>query len=127
MPLYNVAVRGELTQAQRSAVSLAVIKAHCGETDAPEHFVNVYVQDRVSLKADTQCHVNGVVRLREASDANSRIASAVSASIASLLNLEETTIDIVLTDIPASWAMEGGEILPEPGQEGGWQGLMERY
>ena len=43
MPLYNVAVRGELTQAQRSAVSLAVIKAHCGETDAPEHFVNVYV------------------------------------------------------------------------------------
>jgi hypothetical protein len=29
-------------------------------------------------------------------------------------------IRVDLTDVPASWLMEGGRIMPEPGEEADW-------
>ncbi|MEC8443037.1 MAG: hypothetical protein VXZ05_02420 [Pseudomonadota bacterium] len=126
MPLYTLAARERLDQKDREQIAGAIVSAHCGETDAPEHFVNVIIQDGVSLKGITECHISGVVRLREASDANTRIANSLRQSISDLLLIEPSQVAIELTDIPATWAMEGGEILPEPGQEDGWMKHLER-
>lgn len=29
-------------------------------------------------------------------------------------------LQVDLTDVPASWLMEGGRIVPEPGEEAAW-------
>ncbi len=40
--------------------------------------------------------------------------------IAGVLGRNAYEIGVVTVDVPAKWNMEGGELLPEPGEEAEW-------
>ena len=42
------------------------------------------------------------------------------AQMAELTGFPIRNIDFVIFPIPASWVMEGGAVLPEPGEEASW-------
>lgn len=37
-----------------------------------------------------------------------------------ILGIDRDEIDMATQDIPAKWVMEGGDLLPEPGEEEAW-------
>ena len=64
------------------------------------------------------CNVrSGGNRNQELTD---RLKAAVHKGVAQAAGLPTTEVSARLIGFPASWAMEGGEILPEPGEEDAW-------
>ena len=37
-----------------------------------------------------------------------------------IAELDPATVTMGTVDVPAKWAMEGGDIMPEPGEEDAW-------
>ena len=122
MPVYNIASRQPLSYDARRRTADAIADIHCGLTGAPPEFVNVIFMHGHPLKGghdlNVICNVrsggNRNAELTETLRQNIREGVAVSAGI--VLDKVEAT----LVGFPASWAMEGGEILPEPGEEDSW-------
>jgi len=40
--------------------------------------------------------------------------------VARLADLDPSSVTMGTVDVPAKWAMEGGDIMPEPGEEAAW-------
>jgi len=40
--------------------------------------------------------------------------------VAETIGIDGLQITVFTKDVPASWVMEGGALLPEPGEEGDW-------
>ncbi|MEM9476022.1 MAG: tautomerase family protein [Pseudomonadota bacterium] len=49
------------------------------------------------------------------------LASRMKASIYTHAGVPQDEIIADTADVPASWVMEGGEVLPEPGEEQAWR------
>ena len=52
------------------------------------------------------------------------IVSELRKSVASALGCSAAEVGVVTVDIPSKWNMEGGSLLPEPGEEAAW---LERH
>lgn len=123
MPLYTVSSRKPLTQEMREAVSTAITRTHCEVTDAPPEFVNVIFMEGYSLKRGWSLAVIGGVRSggNRGPERIEKLRQTLQANIADVTNLSNKKVGIKLVGIKASWVMEGGKILPEPGAEHEWQ------
>ncbi len=122
MPLYNVASRGPLSYETRRKAAEAITDIHCGLTGAPPEFVNVIFMEGHKLKGGSTisviCNVrNGGNRNQELTE-NLRIR--IRDGVADATGISPEHVSASLLGFPASWAMEGGEILPEPGEEEAW-------
>ena len=122
MPLYNIASRGFLSYETRKKAADAITNIHCGLTGAPSEFVNVIFMEGHRLKGGNAisviCNVrNGGNRNEELTE-NLRIR--IRDGVADAAGVPRERVSASLLGFPASWAMEGGEILPEPGDEETW-------
>jgi len=122
MPLYTLACRKPLPQATREAIATAITDTHCEVTDAPPEFVNVVFMDGYSLKRGWAIAVIGGVRSGGNRNAQliERLRQSLLENIAAAAALPTDQVGIELIGVKASWVMEGGKILPEPGAEGDW-------
>lgn len=122
MPLYSLACRRPLPQGIREAVSTAITDTHCGVTDAPPEFVNVIFMDGYPLKNGWSLAVVGGVRSGGNRNAQliETLRQTLHDNICAAADLPAHAVGIELVGVRASWVMEGGKILPEPGDEGGW-------
>lgn len=122
MPLYTLACRAPLPQDIREAVSTAITQTHCAVTDAPPEFVNVVFMDGYPLKRGWQVAVIGGVRSGGNRNATliETLGQTLHANICAAANLPPDELGIELVGVKASWVMEGGKILPEPGAEAAW-------
>ena len=41
-------------------------------------------------------------------------------AMAKTVGIEASDVGVTTADVPASWVMEGGALLPEPGEEEAW-------
>jgi len=123
MPLYTVACRKGLSQEIRAAVSTAITDTHCDVTDAPAEFVNVIFMDGYSLKKGYLLSVIGGVRSggNRNSELIEKLQGSLLTNVGMAANLSMEKVSIQLFGVKASWVMEGGKILPEPGAENEWQ------
>lgn len=122
MPVYTLACAEALAQPQRKAVADAITDIHCRVTGAPPEFVNVLFMDGHQIAAGKRIGVLGNVRSggnrnRELTDS---LREQLHAGIAQAAGMAPEALSVDLLGFPASWAMEGGEILPEPGEEAAW-------
>jgi len=127
MPLYRCAVReGLSTEAQRARIAKDVVRVHCGVTGAPASFVHAFFSElpAVELPGGKAAFVLGSIRSGRNAEQKARIASELSSSMAEALGCGEDEVAVVTADVPARWVMEGGVLLPEPGEEAEW---MERH
>ena len=123
MPLYICNSRsGTLDSAAKSSIANAITDIHCRVTGAPAIFVHAmfFEEDARFPLDDKALFVRGTIRKGRNDAQKAEIASAIEASLAQHggVPLEDTSAQI--RETPASWVLEGGEIMPEPGEEDAW-------
>ncbi len=128
MPLYRVLTRpGLLTDEQRVAFSHDVVDIHCRWTGAPPSFVHVLyaADDAGELDEGTAALVFGTIRTGRNDEQKQRITGDLSTALAARAGIDPAGVVAVSADIQASYVMEGGKLLPEPGspEEDAWKAL----
>ena len=119
MPFYNCACSRDLGVDTRARIAEAIGTVHCGLTGAPPHFVNVLFLNDYPLRRGEVLSVIGNVRTggNRTPALIDRLRRDLHASIAFAGSLESTEVVVKLIPIDARWVMEGGQVVPEPGDE----------
>ena len=97
---------------------------HCDVTGAPPSFVHaLFTEDRDGRLPDgCIAMVNGTIRAGRNDEQRADIADRLDAALATLAGVDPSSIRTSTRDIGASFTMEGGVLLPEPGsdEEAAW-------
>ena len=123
MPFYHALVRpGLLSEAERQAFARDVVDVHCDVTGAPPSFVHTLVTDSDDLPTGSNAVVNGTIRAGRTPDQKAEIETRLDAALAATARVDIATVHTSTRDIQASYTMEGGVLLPEPGsaEERAW-------
>ncbi|MFE3190032.1 4-oxalocrotonate tautomerase [Nocardia sp. NPDC059240] len=125
MPLYNVACRTRPEAGTHRSVVEAITATHCEITGAPPEFVSVVFLHGYPLTPGIELSVIAGVRGGGNRDATlfARLEQALQLAISEAAHLQPPAVEIALIEFAASWIMEGGAILPEPGEEEHWHPL----
>ncbi len=127
MPLYRCAVsQGLTTEEQRARIAKEIVRIHCDVTGAPASFVHAFFRETSpdELPEGKVAFVLGSIRWGRTDDQKARIVSELSDVVANVLGRELDEVGVATVDVPSKWNMEGGELLPEPGEEAEW---LERH
>ena len=124
MPFYHAHVRpGLLDLAGRSAFSNDVVEVHCGVTGAPPSFVHVMItEDSGSLPEGQNGRISSTIRAGRTDEQKAEMRSG-SPPFWPSGPVSMPRRSQPLRDIEASFTMEGGALLPEPGsaEEAAWK------
>jgi phenylpyruvate tautomerase PptA (4-oxalocrotonate tautomerase family) len=123
MPLYRCTVAKGLTSfEQRSLIAKEITRIHCEITGAPAEFVHAFFAEDADgqLPDGQQAFVLGSIRAGRTPAQKQQLASDMRRAVATILGRTEAEVTVVTVDVPARWIMEGGDILPEPGEEAAW-------
>ena len=120
MPLYTISTREPLSARVKEGVAMMITDVHCAHTGAPRTFVNVYFSHNVPLRRGIDLHVLGTVRAGRTAQTNNEIEADMVEQVAALTGLLPVQVDFAMFPVSASWIMEGGTVLPEPGEEAEW-------
>ena len=119
MPVYRcITPAGSLALSQRQAIAKAFTDIHCDSTGAPRSFVHVFFADHDGQADRPSYYMAGNNRAGRPREVRDALLSSLCDALASIAEVPRTSVDGHIAESPASWAMEGGEILPEPGEEG---------
>ena len=122
MPHYRCIIpQDALTFDQRQEIALAFTDIHCGSTGAPRSFVSVtFIETPEGEKPELGdgYYLDGGNRAGRFEEVKRQLLADLTQAFASVANVAPDVIDGRITENPASWTMEGGFVLPEPGQEG---------
>lgn len=128
MPLYICnAAKGAITDAAKSKIAEDVTRIHCDVTGAPATFVHVFFFEEApqwSLNGK-KALLFGSIRHGRTGNQKTQIADEARQSISTQANIGTDDIVTMIADTPASWVMEGGDIMPEPGEEAAWLAAHE--
>ncbi len=128
MPLYIVNSKpGSLPNTSKDKIATDITRIHCDVTNAPPKFVHVFFFEGAAMPplGDKAAMVYGQIRAGRTDDQKSRIAKEMAASVCEHTGTSEDAVNAFTTDTPASWVMEGGDVLPEPGEEEAWLAAHE--
>lgn len=122
MPLYRCAVAKDLTtETHRARIAKEVVRIHCSVTGAPPSFVHTFFSEEPMGKMDGKsAFLLGSIRWGRTDEQKARIVSEMTDVLCEVLGLERAEVGVVTVDVPSRWNMEGGELLPEPGEEAAW-------
>ena len=120
MPLYTVSTRAPLSDAAKAEIAMMITDEHCGPTGAPRTFVQVAFSENVPLNPGIELHIYASVRAGRTLQLNDQIEHAMVDRMSEITGFSLRQIEYAIFGVPASWIMEGGVILPEPGEEAEW-------
>lgn len=123
MPLYRCTVAEGLSSLeQRAFIAKEITRIHCDVTGAPPSFVHAFYAEDADgrLPAGKRAFVLGSIRAGRTPEQKQQIVSEITSAVSSTLGVGAGEVTVVTVDLPASWVMEGGELLPEPGEEEAW-------
>ena len=123
MPLYRcMADEGLTSYEQRLEISKEITRIHCEVTGAPPGFVHAFFSEDKGheLPEGTRLLIFGSIRAGRTDEQKDSLVSQMIDSVTRILGCPRGEVAVVTADIPARWVMEGGEILPEPGEEEAW-------
>jgi phenylpyruvate tautomerase PptA (4-oxalocrotonate tautomerase family) len=123
MPLYRCVVAPKLSSyEQRAEIADQVTRIHCEVTGGLPLFVHTFfVEDEAGmLPSDKRALMLGSIRAGRSAEQKARLVSELEESLAHGLDLARDQVSVVTVDVPARWVMEGGDVLPEPGDETAW-------
>lgn len=123
MPLYRCAIREGLSnETQRGQIAKEVVRIHCGVTGAPPSFVHAFFSEQPAseLPDGQAAFVLGTIRWGRTDEQKAEICSELRHSVATALGCDDGEVGVMTVDIPSKWNMEGGSLLPEPGEEAEW-------
>lgn len=116
MPLYICgAPASNLDDEQRRRIAEAITDIHCNVTGAPAMFAHVVFDE-----SKTEYSVFGTIRAGRTDEVKAELKRQMAAAVAAVVGVDAGKVGVFTVDVPASWVMEGGALLPEPGEEGDW-------
>ena len=127
MPLYVVSSQSSIPVPKRAELANLIMNVHCGITGAPETFVNVTFMENTPLNDGIVLNVIGNVRKGRTSEMSDLLKQEQIKNIAQVMNVPEFQMELSLFEVPANWVMEGGEVLPEPGEEAMCDWLQQQH
>jgi len=130
MPMYRYIIpKDSLDYDQRKEIATATTDVHCGISAAPRSFVQVLFMETEkgtdvpdlfgsgSFEYDTKYFIAGGNRAGRPAEVKQQILDGLMNEFCRIAKIEKNDISGKISESPASWGMEAGEILPEPGQE----------
>ncbi len=128
MPFYHAIVRPEvLAPADREALSKDVTNVHCDVTGAPRTFVHVLytVDDANRLPDDIDVLYRANIRSGRTTEQKAELTTRLQNATAERTSASASRVAIQIEETEASFVMEGGSLLPEPGspEEEAWKAL----
>lgn len=127
MPLYTISTNSNIPRHQKKEIAKLIMQVHCGITGAPETFVNVIFSNGVPLNDGISVNILGTVRKGRTVEMSQVLQKELIEHISELMNISRLAIELPLFEVPAQWVMEGGEILPEPGEEDQCEWLQKEH
>ena len=119
MPFYRCIVPTDSVDFEkRKEVSRAFTDIHCGSTGAPRQFVHVAFFENDESEWSTPYFIDGGNRAGRPQEVKERLLADLLAAFRSITGVPSDMLKGRITEGPASWSMEGGKVLPEPGEEG---------
>jgi len=117
MPLYICSTPAEVLDDQgRQRIAVAITDIHCELTGAPAAFVHVVFDDAQAAKYS----VYGTIRAGRSERTKTALRERIAQAVAQASRIDPCEVSVLTTDMPASWVMEGGAVMPEPGEEEAW-------
>ena len=117
MPFYRCVVpKDSVAYEQRSAVARAFTDVHCGSTGAPRSFVHVAF-DETDSRQETPYFVDGFNRAGRPQALKDQLLADLIGAFREVTGVSAAQVSGRINEGPASWTMEGGMVLPEPGAE----------
>lgn len=123
MPLYVCNARkGLISDEAKAKIAKDITDIHCEVTDAPPTFVHAFFFEEAPHIpiGDGQALLFGQIRAGRTDEQKAQIVSRMRRSIHEHAGIALEAVSGATTDTPASWVMEGGDLLPEPGEEEAW-------
>lgn len=127
MPVYTcTAARGTLTSESKASLAAEITRIHAAINHVPAAYVNVIFSEPPSESVfaggvpGTPLIITGWARRGHPQQDTTRLALELSSAAVRVTGVEENHVMVVIEDSPARSAVEGGQVLPEPGQEKAW-------
>ncbi|MDA5558492.1 tautomerase family protein [Shimia sp. MMG029] len=123
MPLYLCnAVKGVIPEGAKAKIAADITDIHCDITGAPRTFVHVFFfEDAPQIPVHGKSvFLFGSIRNGRSAEQKTKMLSRIRASIVAHAGIPLAEVLADTMDVPASWVMEGGDVLPEPGEEAAW-------
>jgi phenylpyruvate tautomerase PptA (4-oxalocrotonate tautomerase family) len=127
MPVYTcTTTTSTLTDDIKSALAREIGRIHALINHVPGTYVNVIFHElpRGGVYTDgvpaNPVLVNGWVRQGHPEAETTRLTTEIAAAVSRIVNIAADRVLVVIQPSPARFAVEGGRVLPEPGQEQEW-------
>ncbi|MDC1312257.1 tautomerase family protein, partial [Burkholderiales bacterium] len=130
MPTYVVtATPRRLSKEHKVNIAKEITEIHCSVTGAPRYFVQILFNDVLAenyflagkhLEEDN-IYVHAHIREGRTTESKQKIMNDIIHSITQETGADKSSLQVYITDIPASQVAEFGSVLPEPGQEQAWE------
>lgn len=127
MPVYTcTTTTSTLTSDLKSALAHEIARIHASINHVPSTYVNVVYHELPPGGIYTDgaranpVLVGGWVRAGHPETETSLLATEIAAAVARIVNIAAERVLVVIQSSPARFAVEGGRVLPEPGQEQAW-------
>ena len=121
MPIYRLKVpRGSVPLEQRAKIATDYTDIHCGSTNAPRNFVHVFFDEQPDGGESvypTRYYLDAINRAGRPQEVKDKLLNDLLNSFIAHTGVSRDQISGRIGETQASWVMEGGAVLPEPGQE----------
>ncbi|MEM6828635.1 MAG: tautomerase family protein [Pseudomonadota bacterium] len=128
MPLYICNSKaGTVAQEAKAKIADDITRIHCDVTGAPATFVHVFFFEDGPQPplGDKTAMIYGQIRAGRTDDQKAQICAEMGAALSDHTGIGPDELLVFTSDTPASWVMEGGDVLPEPGEEEAWLAAHE--
>jgi phenylpyruvate tautomerase PptA (4-oxalocrotonate tautomerase family) len=129
VPIYTfITTKSTLTADSKTALAGEIARIHSAINHVPSTYVNVVFHE---LPADAiytdgrpsaPVLVNGWVRAGHPDADTTRLATEIATVVTQITGVPAERVMVVFLSSPAHYAVEGGRVLPEPGEERAWIG-----
>ena len=127
MPVYTcTAAQGTLTRESKASLAAEITRIHAAVNHVPPAYVDVIFSEPPSESVfaggvpGTPLIRTGWARRGHPQEDTTRLALELSSAAVRITGVEERHVMVVIQDSPARSAVEGGQVLPEPGEEKEW-------
>jgi phenylpyruvate tautomerase PptA (4-oxalocrotonate tautomerase family) len=127
MPVYTCTTTTEaIDRGTKRDLAAEITRIHAEINQVPTTYVNVVFHEvpPENLYSDSlpavSLLINGWVRRGHPAAETTRLALEIAQASSRITELPARNVLVVIQSSPASAAIEGGRVLPEPGQEAAW-------
>ena len=127
MPIYNcTTIESTLTTDSKTALAGEIARIHSAINDVPSTYVNVVFHELPPDAVYTDGRpaapvlVSGWVRAGHPDADTTRLATEIAGAVTRITGVPAERVMVVFLSSPAHYAVEGGRVLPEPGEEQAW-------